>query len=152
MNINSISNNVVEKLEQTVRYEKKQVQVLRVSKSSSNIHAYMIFPEFSEVKISNTELDEYIENLSTSVKYVIDRKLSQQEIEKQNHSFIMTCEVEEDGVIDDETIHFNTTYVKPPTIANKVFKLVCGLGNRLDSLKELHITVLNNNEGVAKLK
>lgn len=40
----------------------------------------------------------------------------------------MTCEVEEDGVIDDETIHFNTTYVKPPTIANKVFKLVCGLG------------------------
>ncbi len=35
MNINSISNNVVEKLEQTVRYEKKQVQVLRVSKSSS---------------------------------------------------------------------------------------------------------------------
>lgn len=105
----------------------------------------MIFPEFSEVKISNTELDEYIENLSTSVKYVIDRKLSQQEIEKQNHSFIMTCEVEEDGVIDDETIHFNTTYVKPPTIANKVFKLVCGLGNRLDSLKELHITVLNNN-------
>ncbi len=43
MNINSISNNVVEKLEQTVRYEKKQVQVLRVSKSSSNIHAYMIF-------------------------------------------------------------------------------------------------------------
>ncbi|WP_242281002.1 hypothetical protein [Bacillus cereus group sp. BfR-BA-01347] len=145
MNINSISNNVVEKLEQTVRYEKKQVQVLRVSKSSSNIHAYMIFPEFSEVKISNTELNEYIENLSTSVKYVIDRKLSQQEIEKQNHSFIMTCEVEEDGVIDDETIHFNTTYVKPPTIANKVFKLVCGLGNRLDSLKELYITVLNNN-------
>lgn len=145
MIINSLSNNVVEKLEQTVRYEKKQVQVLRVSKSSSNVHAYMIFPEFSEVKISNTELDEYIENLSTSVKYVIDRKLSQQEIEKQNHSFIMTCEVEEDGVIDDETLHFNTTYVKPPTIANKVFKLVCGLGNRLDSLKELHITVLNNN-------
>lgn len=145
MVINHISNNIVEKLEQTVRYERKQVQVLRVSKSSSNIHAYMIFPEFSEVKISNTELDEYIENLSTSVKYVIDRKLSQQEIEKQNHSFIMTCEVEEDGVIDDETIHFNTTYVKPPTIANKVFKLVCGLGNRLDSLKELHITVLNNN-------
>ena len=29
MNINSLSNNVVEKLEQTVRYEKKQVQVLR---------------------------------------------------------------------------------------------------------------------------
>ncbi|HHB2019750.1 TPA: hypothetical protein ACOQ5L_006086, partial [Bacillus cereus] len=58
---------------------------------------------------------------------------------------IMTCEIEEDGVIDDETIHFNTTYVKPPTIAKKVFKLVCGLGNRLDSLKELHITVLNNN-------
>ena len=145
MIINSLSNNVVEKLEQTVRYEKKQVQVLRVSKSSSNVHAYMIFPEFSEVKISNTELDEYIEILSTSVKYVIDRKLSQQEIEKQNHSFIMTCEVEEDGVIDDETLHFNTTYVKPPTIANKVFKLVCGLGNRLDSLKELHITELNNN-------
>ena len=43
----------------------------------------MIFPEFSEVKISNTELDEYIENLSTSVKYVIDRKLSQQEIENK---------------------------------------------------------------------
>ena len=64
MIINSLSNNVVEKLEQTVRYEKKQVQVLRVSKSSSNVHAYMIFPEFSEVKISNTELDEYIENLS----------------------------------------------------------------------------------------
>ncbi|PGK33333.1 hypothetical protein CN907_25685 [Bacillus anthracis] len=128
-----------------LRYEKKQVQLLRVSKSSSNIHAYMIFPEFSEVKIPTTELDEYIENLSISLKYVIDRKLSQQEIEKQNHSFIMTCAVEEDGLIDDETIHFNTTYVKLPTIANKVFKLVCGLGNRLDSLKELHITVLNNN-------
>ena len=145
MNINSISNNVVEKLEQTVRYEKKQVQVLRVSKSSSNMHTYMIFPEFSEVKILNTYLDEYIENLSTSLKYVIDRKLSLQEIEKQNHSFIMTCAVEEDGVIDDETLHFNTTYVKPPTLASKVFKLVCGLGNRLNSLKELHITVLNNN-------
>lgn len=145
MTIDHMSNNVVEKLEQTVRYEKKQVKVLRVSKSSSNIHAYMIFPEFSEDKISNTELDEYIENLITSVKYVIQRKLSQQEIEKQNHSFIMTCAVEEDGVVDDETIQFNTTYVKPPTIANKVFKLVCGLGNRLDSLKELHITVLNNN-------
>ena len=51
MAIDHISNNVVEKLEQTVRYEKKQIQVLRVSKSSSNIHAYMIFPEFSEVKI-----------------------------------------------------------------------------------------------------
>lgn len=127
MAIDHISNNVVEKLKQTVRYEKKQVQVLRVNKSSSNTHAYMIFPEFTEVKISNTELDEYIENLSISLKYVIDRKLSQQEIEKQNHSFIMTCTVEEDGVIDDETIHFNTTYVKPPTIANKVFKLVCGL-------------------------
>lgn len=97
MAIDHISNNVVEKLEQAVRYEKKQVQLLRVSKSSSNIHAYMIFPEFSEVKISNTELDEYIENLSISLKYVIDRKLSQQEIEKQNHSFIMTCAVEEDG-------------------------------------------------------
>jgi hypothetical protein len=145
MIIDHISNNVKKKLEQTVRYEKKQVQVLRVSKSSSNMHAYMIFPEFSEVKISNTELDEYIENLSTSLKYVIDRKLNQQEIEKQNHSFIMTCAVEEDGVIDDETIHFNTTYVKPPTLASKVFKLVCGLGNRLNSLKELHITVLNNN-------
>ncbi|MCU5275271.1 hypothetical protein OCA15_22000 [Bacillus cereus] len=145
MIIDHISNNVVKKLEQTVRYEKKQVQVLRVSKSSSNMHAYMIFPEFSEIKISNTELDEYIENLSTSLKYVIDRKLSLQEIEKQNHSFIMTCAVEEDGVIDDETIHFNTTYVKPPTLASKVFKLVCGLGNRLNSLKELHITVLNNN-------
>ena len=145
MAIDHINNNVVEKLEQAVRYEKKQVQLLRVSKSSSNIHAYMIFPEFSEVKISNIELDEYIENLSISLKYVINRKLSQQEIEKQNHSFIMTCTVEEDGVIDDETIHFNTTYVKPPTIANKVFKLVCGLGNRLDSLKELHLTVLNNN-------
>lgn len=83
MVINHISNNVVEKLEQTVRYEKKQVQVLRVSKSSSNIHAYMIFPEFSEAKISNTELDEYIENLSTSVKYVIDRKLSQQELKNK---------------------------------------------------------------------
>ena len=35
----------------------------------------------------------------------------------------MTCEIEEDGVIDDGTIHFNTTYVKPPTIANKVFKV-----------------------------
>jgi hypothetical protein len=146
MIIDHISNNVVKKLEQTVRYEKKQVQVLRVSKSSSNMHAYMIFPEFSEVKISNTELDEYIENLSTSLKYVIDRKLNQQEIEKQNHSFIMTCAVEEDGVIDDETIHFNTTYVKPPTLASKVFKLVCGLGNRLNSLKDFsHITVLNNN-------
>ncbi|MCW9134134.1 hypothetical protein OF830_25410 [Bacillus paramycoides] len=145
MTIDHMSNNVVEKLEQTVRYEKKQVKVLRVSKSSSNIHAYMIFPEFSEDKISNTELDEYIENLLTTAKYVIQRKLSQQEIEKQNHSFIMTCAVEEDGVVDDETIQFNTTYVKPPTIANKVFKLVCGLGNRLDSLKELHITVLNNN-------
>ncbi|MBT2578004.1 hypothetical protein J7E43_11360 [Bacillus sp. ISL-8] len=145
MTIDHMSNNVVKKLEQTVRYEKKQVKVLRVSKSSSNIHAYMIFPEFSEVKISNTELDEYIENLLISAKYVIERKLSQQEIEKQNHSFIMTCAIEEDGVIDDETIYFNTTYVKPPTIANKVFKLVCGLGNRLDSLKELHISVLNNN-------
>ncbi|MRS24664.1 hypothetical protein [Bacillus sp. RIT694] len=145
MAIDHISNNVVEKLEQAVRYEKKQVQLLRVSKSSSNIHAYMIFPEFSEVKISNTELDEYIENLTISLKYFIDRKLSQQEIEKQNHSFIMTCSVEEDGLIDDETIHFNTTYVKPPTIANKIFKLVCGLGNLLDSLKELHLTVLNNN-------
>ncbi|MED2041001.1 hypothetical protein P4V58_28450, partial [Bacillus wiedmannii] len=61
MAIDHISNNVVEKLEQAVRYEKKQVQLLRVSKSSSNIHVYMIFPEFSEVKISNTELDEYIE-------------------------------------------------------------------------------------------
>lgn len=50
MAIDHISNNVVEKLEQTVRYEKKQIQVLRVSKSSSNTHAYMIFPEFSEVK------------------------------------------------------------------------------------------------------
>ncbi|WP_242290122.1 hypothetical protein [Bacillus cereus group sp. BfR-BA-01319] len=145
MAIDHISNNVVEKLEQAVRYEKKQVQLLRVSKSSSNIHAYMIFLEFSEVKISNTELDEYIENLTISLKYFIDRKLSQQEIEKQNHSFIMTCSVEEDGLIDDETIHFNTTYVKPPTIANKIFKLVCGLGNLLDSLKELHLTVLNNN-------
>ncbi|MBE7128969.1 hypothetical protein [Bacillus mycoides] len=145
MTIDHMSNNLVTKLEQTVRYEKKQVKVLRVSKSSSNSHTYMIFPEFSEVKISNTELDEYIENLLMSAKYVINRKLIQQKIEEQNHSFIMTCDVEEDGVVDDETIQFNTTYVKPPTIANKVFKLVCGLGNRLDSLKELHITVLNNN-------
>ncbi len=138
MIIDHMSNNVVKKnWNKRCAMKKKQVQVLRVSKSSSNMHAYMIFPEFSEVKISNTELDGYIENLSTSLKYVIDRKLNQQEIEKQNHSFIMTCAVEEDGVIDDETIHFNTTYVKPPTLASKVFKLVCGLGNRLNSLKRV---------------
>ncbi len=50
MAIDHISNNVVEKLEQAVRYEKKQVQLLRVSKSSSNIHAYMIFPESQRLK------------------------------------------------------------------------------------------------------
>lgn len=50
MIINSLSNNVVEKLEQTVRYEKKQVQVLRVSKSSSNVHAYMIFRNSQRLK------------------------------------------------------------------------------------------------------
>ncbi len=34
--------------------------------------------------------------------YLIDRKLREQEIEKQNqnHSFIMACAIEEDGVID----------------------------------------------------
>lgn len=103
------------------------------------------FPRILGGEISNTALDEYIKNLLTSAKYVIQRKLSQQVIEKQNHSFIMTGAVKEDEVVDDETIHFNTKYVKPPTIANKVFKLVCGLGNRFESLKELRITVLNNN-------
>lgn len=145
MQIDKMHSDVIGKLKQTVYYEKKQVKVLRVSKSSTNKHSYMIFPEFSDVKISNTELDSYIENITISAQYVIQRQLSKQPIEKQNHSIIMTCAVDEDGVLNDETIHFNSTYVKPPTLASKVFKLVCGLGNRLESIKELHITVLNNN-------